>query len=326
MGVIDTSKLVIVNYEQVTTRLNKAVRQEDLSGGEWRTIRGSHVYIKDGKIIAGANKGKSVADLKGAGTHDTNTKENGNRRESGQSTSGNNSRAEGRGQDGQGNRGNAGSLRSLAKKSFEAQNDGQYTYHHIEGEGSSEAFHGAIRASKEGNPYGAFVHAYEKDEYDAKKLFISDGGEAGMAVTHEGDIVSVFNNPNIGTKKGVAGHMLEIALQNGGNKLDCFDGFLTKLYSKYGFEPVARMKFSREYAPEGWNFERDGEPDVLFFAHNGDSLEKIQNTKYPMPDLSKLPYLDDYDDGAKLQKEYLENRNSSLTKSLEGLQAFLTWK
>ena len=34
------------------------------------------------------------------------------------------------------------------------------------------------------------------------------------------------------------------------------------------------MAFDREQAPDGWNYERDGTPDVIFWVYNGDIPEK----------------------------------------------------
>lgn len=307
--------------------LIKSTAKKDLpDGGVWRTIRGRKVYIKDGQIIAGNVPGVTSTkklDAKGDSGHGRPKQKAGDgEREVGRGAEGARGGAsEGR-KDGSGNQGDIRSVRGI-KKTYEATSDDQYTYHEMSGADASKAFHSAISAAKKGNAFGAFVHAYEQKEYEDMSLYLSDGGEAGMAITKTGDIVSVFNNPKTGTKKGVARHLLDMALQNGGKKLDCFDGFLPKLYAKYGFVPVARMKFAREYAPEGWNFERDGEPDVLFFAHNGDSIEKVRSSSYPPVDLSKVPYITDYDDGARLQKEYEETRAGALTKSLFYLQDFM---
>ena len=116
------------------------------------------------------------------------------------------------------------------------------------------------------------MHAYEKEEYKKMKLFVVNAGAAGMAVK-EGDIVSVFKNPDMALKDSIErinNTLLITGIKNGGERLDCFDGFLPELYSKFGFVPCARLKFNDEFAPEGWNFERDGRPNILFMAHNGD--------------------------------------------------------
>ena len=43
----------------------------------------------------------------------------------------------------------------------------------------------------------------------------------------------------------------------------------------YGFNPVSKTKFNANFAPDDWNFERDGEPDIVFWIHNGDSAETV---------------------------------------------------
>lgn len=47
------------------------------------------------------------------------------------------------------------------------------------------------------------------------------------------------------------------------------------MYELYGFNPVFKTKFNCEFAPDDWNYERDGEPDIVFWIHNGDSAEDV---------------------------------------------------
>lgn len=326
MKVFKASELNIVNAS-----LEKSVK---LSGGGWKTVHGQHVYIKDGTILTGKLKGKNISQLKGEKTNDKQqTKEKRKRRGTegtskrkpssvGEKTSTNpRGTSEGPTRGGQSQNASrsgehASPIRNISKQHIAARSEREYDFHRLEGKEGASAFYKAITAAKEGNDHGAFVHAYDEHEYDGMKMFLTEGGEAGFAVKDNGDICSVFHNTKIGQKKGVLGHCMELSLQHGGNRLDCFDGFLPKQYAKWGFEPVAKVKFNREYAPEGWNFERDGEPDVLFFAHNGDNLQKVLETNYPLPDLAKTPLIEDYDDGAVHQDAYLEGRNGPIAKSL----------
>lgn len=81
------------------------------------------------------------------------------------------------------------------------------------------------------------------------------------------DIISVHNNePNI---KGVGDALIESAKSNGGTKLDHYDGFLSDLYSKHGFEEYDRYKWDDQYADPNWDYERYGRPDVI--------LRKLKN-------------------------------------------------
>jgi GNAT superfamily N-acetyltransferase len=123
-----------------------------------------------------------------------------------------------------------------------------------------QAFKKAIQEAAPKNSHGAFVEI--KQDYDDYECFVGDGGLYGVAIAKDGDIISVFKNP-IFQQKGVADVLIEFAKQKGGKKLDCFDGFLTKLYSKFGFKEKTRMTWDDQYAPNNWNYERDGRPDVV---------------------------------------------------------------
>ena len=69
---------------------------------------------------------------------------------------------------------------------------------------------------------------------------------------------------------------MPVAIQHGGNKLDNYNSpRLSALYELYGFNPVSSVKFNSCFAPDDWNYERDGEPDIVFWIHNGDSVEDV---------------------------------------------------
>lgn len=61
---LDPKKLDIVNLQKSITRAEAKSVHTDLSGGEWKTIKGHHVYIKNGQIIAGAGAGKTGKPVK----------------------------------------------------------------------------------------------------------------------------------------------------------------------------------------------------------------------------------------------------------------------
>ena len=104
-------------------------------------------------------------------------------------------------------------------------------------------------------------------------LFITVDGTAGIAITEDNNIVSIFNG---GEKRGVLKTLLPVALEHGGRKLDNYNSpGLSAMYELYGFNPVSKVKFNRKFAPDDWNYERDGEPDVVFWIHNGDSAADV---------------------------------------------------
>ena len=176
----------------------------------------------------------------------------------------------------------------------------------------SDGFHQAIGRAKQNNMHGAFVTQHEVSEYANDALFLSEDGNTGVAVTPDGDIVSVFKNPNGKAKKAVHSILLT-ALENGGVKLDNFDGALSDMYWNHGFIPVVRTSFDPEFAPTDWNYARDGQPDIIFWAHNGEDAQTVARRigEYgDLPDLTKLPVMS-YDEAAAYRDNILKQRADS---------------
>ena len=84
------------------------------------------------------------------------------------------------------------------------------------------------------------------------KSYLAENGQAGFVINN-GDIEAVFTNKAKGAPKGLADSLMLRALSAGGNKLDCYGETLATIYSRYGFEPVARVEFNREVANPGWD-------------------------------------------------------------------------
>ena len=177
------------------------------------------------------------------------------------------------------------------------------------------SFHAAIGEAKTANPFGAFVTQHEVDEYSVMRTYLSADDGVGVAVTNDGNIVSVFKNPEKNQSKKASTSILFTALENGGKKLDNFNSAdLSDIYLQHGFVPVARIKFNDDYAPDGWNFERDGRPDILFWVHNGDDADTILEKMgtYEMPDLESLPLFEGVNayDEAAAYRDTLVNEKS----------------
>lgn len=169
------------------------------------------------------------------------------------------------------------------------------------------SFYAAISEAKQGNLHGAFVTAHDVSEYSDMKMFLSDDNGVGVAVTKDGDIVSVFKNPNISKSRKAVSSILLTAIDNGGVKLDNYNGELSRMYLAHGFIPVARTAFVDEYAPSDWNYERDGRPDIIFWRHNGDNVETVARNigTQEMPDLKALPLME-YDEAAAYRDSLIE--------------------
>ena len=76
---------------------------------------------------------------------------------------------------------------------------------------------------------------------------------------------SALASPAQGAGRGA----LADAIKRGGAHLQAFDGFLTHYYRTQGFEEKSRVVFDPGLAPEGWNYEKDGKPDVVFMRYVG---------------------------------------------------------
>jgi len=127
--------------------------------------------------------------------------------------------------------------------------------------------------------YGEFLSpATEKGLVKEKALtFLSSDGQAGYALTAEGDFRHAFNRSS---RKGEGPKLLEHAKAQAADMdldkvtLDAFDGFLTKFYRENGFVETSRMKWDDAYAPAGWDYERFGRPDVVNMEYTIKSPKK----------------------------------------------------
>lgn len=120
--------------------------------------------------------------------------------------------------------------------------------------------------------YGACVHVYPAEEYQGMRRILFDSERAGFALKDR-DVVSVFRHPEC-TIRPALDVIIPIAIELGGNRLDCFDRGLPSLYAKSGFLPVARVKFNVEYAPQDWNYERDKQPDIIYMVYKREIAAK----------------------------------------------------
>lgn len=164
---------------------------------------------------------------------------------------------------------------------------------------NSEEFDQAIRTFKESgvNPFSAAVYVYDETDdvqYSDMRLFLTEDKKAGFAIKPDGDIVSVFNG---GTERGLGHNMIELAVQEGGTKLDNFDTELSEIYGANGFVVVDRQPWNEEYAPPDWDKEvfkdyNNGEPDVVFMEYQGAQEDarpqKDAGAQFSMDDVNEI--------------------------------------
>lgn len=183
-------------------------------------------------------------------------------------------------------------------------------------ETDAQKFSDYLNAARENNPYKLFVDPQTPQELADKGAIMlrsKDGnilGAIGTKGIYKGDIFAVCKNPK--SKAANASRNIIIsAVAQGGNKLDCYNGNpqnpgLPRMFSSVGMIPVARVVFSRDFhLDDGWNYDRDGEPDVIFWMLKpGETAESIIETygkaeadggyhKYTLEELERLPVFED---------------------------------
>ena len=141
----------------------------------------------------------------------------------------------------------------------------------------------------------------------------------------QGDIEAVFKNPASQIKRASAPLMLN-AIENGGRKLDCYGIDLVQNYNKFGFEPVARVAWNPEYAPDGWTYgpkdvyvmkladglDADGVKARLGFSESDGGFHK-----WTQPELDALPEMD-YDAALAYRDSLFEQSAKPVAERVDG--------
>lgn len=158
--------------------------------------------------------------------------------------------------------------------------------------------------------------------------FLTSDQLAGFGIDPNGNITGVFKNPASKLRR-VMDDMMLTAIQEGGDRLDCYAGdlfnteasasqrvgTLVNKYAKYGFEPVAVVKYNAKYA------ESDKVQDIVFFIHNGKSAAEIQadlaNGDYEQYSPEQLLALkqfgpEDYEAAMQYRDSLIEQRKPSI--------------
>lgn len=163
--------------------------------------------------------------------------------------------------------------------------------------------------------------------------FMSKDGMSGAAVTADGDIEAVFRIPG-GDGKRLSYQMVITAVDNGGVKLDCYGEALVKNYSKMGFEPVAKVKWNPEYAPDGWNYGpkdvyvmklQDGLDAAQIEAKLGLSETEGGFHMFTDEELAALPEMD-YDAALAYRDSLLEQGAKPVAERVDGAASAISTK
>lgn len=148
------------------------------------------------------------------------------------------------------------------------------------------------------------VDAHTKAEYKGMRTYLTRSGNAGVAITKDGDVVSLF-------AKGGSGNMAKLipfAVAHGGRKLDAYakrvDTGLHNQYARFGAKATGRVAFNAEYAPNLWKakdaaFKDDprNRPDVVAMTlpRSLGALIRAWDADRKI-DIDKVRMFGDYDD------------------------------
>lgn len=163
------------------------------------------------------------------------------------------------------------------------------------------SFYSSLRDARLVNGHGYYVDLADPDVYKTTDNFLISGGVGGFAIEN-GNLVAVHKNP-LRAKEASVGRIMHslmfVALENGATKLDCYGDFLGETYMQYGFLPVGKMEFNREYNPS-WPYEEEPKVFVMFRAVSSiDELVLLQekNALLHLDEVEDdLPTFIDYDE------------------------------
>ena len=170
-----------------------------------------------------------------------------------------------------------------------------------------EEFRRAIAEEKRRNPKGWMVDVH--DDYSHEKCFLTEDGKAGVAVTKDGDIVSLFSSVS---KDHRSEKLIYMAIENGGVKCDCYGAGLQNLYARFGAKPAGKVPFNRDYAPDDWKALPDGDPRkieppviAMVFPKKVKSSVKMWSEYRDISYLDIVREFDDYDEMLKFRDSFL---------------------
>lgn len=150
-------------------------------------------------------------------------------------------------------------------------------------------FKSAISAEKIRNKRGWMVDVH--DDYSGMKCFLTSDGKSGIAVTKDGDIISVFSSV-AGDKR--LEKLIPVAIENGGIKCDCYGGGLQNIYARYGATATGKVPFNKDYAPSDWDGKSEYPVVAMKFPESIDRSIKYYNRNVSI-DIEKVKTFDDYE-------------------------------
>jgi hypothetical protein len=181
----------------------------------------------------------------------------------------------------------------------------------VESQQRGRGFFEGLSETRRTHKFGAAVEVKDPSFYvdPSNKLYLAADDSAGIAVTPDGDVVSVFKVP--GSTQNINPILSQASKV--GRTLDAYDvdEVLPNLYANHGFRPAARVRFNKEFAPEDWPFDIAGEPDIVLMVRDPDGLTGLPNP--PTRDAGGyaavkegIPIFDDWGEAVAHRQQFLD--------------------
>ena len=180
----------------------------------------------------------------------------------------------------------------------------------VDSKTSANAYSKDMADAMSNHKYGLQVTIQKPEDLLNSNLYRTEYG-GGFVIKPDGDVVGVFNKP--GSPPGSIYAMMQLAVEQGGKKLDAFNTFLPKIYETVGFKPVSRVKWNDEFAPEGWSKDtfkkyNNGEPDLILYVYDKNYFGGVNKNDLPVFDGP-----DGYEQAQKVQQTELNKLNEGGT-------------
>ena len=164
---------------------------------------------------------------------------------------------------------------------------------------SAKAYSDDMTTAMANHPLGPQVTIQNPENLQDAKLYRTEFG-GGFAIKPDGDVIGVFQGANAPPKTIYA--TLQLAIQQGGKKLDAFNTMLPDIYETVGFKPVSKIAWDDTQAPDGWSKEKfakynNGEPDLVFFVYDPNYFGGVN--------IDDLPVSSSYDEAQSIQTKAL---------------------
>jgi len=203
-------------------------------------------------------------------------------------------------------------------------------------EHAHQAYHDTLDRLRSAQPVGIQVSLKDAADYKGMRLFMASDDTA-VAALDGADMVSVCASKRQDGSTAMP-EIIKTVVEAGARTADCYGSFLPYYYSRFGFQPVARLGWSDEIWAEyagaevaAGRFEAaaidparlfkdwGGKVDYYFVAWTGDTSSF--NTMNP-EDVSRIPSIDDWGYGVAAQQAALEKSNGQGYPSGEGEELF----